>query len=335
MLQNIQALRALAALMVVGHHLGGSIVNSRFSNDIFYIGASGVDIFFVISGFIMVHSISMKPVGPQTFFKKRLIRVAPLYWMITLALGLSALSMPQLFRSVSAEPIDIIKSIAFLPYKNNLGSTTPILHVGWTLNYEMFFYVVFAVTLFMNYSIKFTVLISSTFILLLAILGSFTNFSNPIITFYTNNILIEFIFGMIIGLIHGRIILLKNYISFAIVTLGFAGLLVSNNVLFGLPRFLVWGIPAFLIVIGSLSLEAKGFIAKHGFIQKLGASSYALYLIHPLILAILVRVLAKINSAPMVAFIAIVFLIITIYAALLINRYVEIPLSKILSKKSL
>jgi exopolysaccharide production protein ExoZ len=137
MISNLQLLRALAALGVVFYHTAFTFnggVHTEFQ---------GVAVFFVISGFIMTH-ITRDDSGH--FFTQRLIRIVPLYWLCTLPF------LAMWFKGTGRAWADasiahIVESLFFIPYRDVNGDTLPLLGVGWTLNLEMFFYAVFALSL--------------------------------------------------------------------------------------------------------------------------------------------------------------------------------------------
>jgi exopolysaccharide production protein ExoZ len=119
------------------------------------IGAAGVDLFFIISGFIIVYAsepLFGKPAGPQVFFLRRLIRIAPLYWTVTAFFIVLFLASPNGFAATIAASNTsigaIIASFMFLPFARPDGTMFPLHSVGWTLNYEVFFYVIFEALLF-------------------------------------------------------------------------------------------------------------------------------------------------------------------------------------------
>jgi exopolysaccharide production protein ExoZ len=125
MLSSIQVLRGVAAVMVVLFHVLG-----------FQIGSAGVDIFFVISGFIMFHTnreVFGHAGAAILFLKRRILRVAPLYWLCTAF----ALWPKTELKTLAA-------SVLFVPVRSGDGSIHTVLAPGWTLNFEMFFYIVFA-----------------------------------------------------------------------------------------------------------------------------------------------------------------------------------------------
>jgi exopolysaccharide production protein ExoZ len=136
MIKPIQYLRALAALSVVWYHANLEYGGTPFNG-------AGVDVFFVISGFIMVYTTKS---SAWEFAKNRLIRVVPLYWLATvLLLALCALG---LFHTIQVTPMRIIKSFLFIPYAGG-----PVLNPGWTLSYEMAFYAIFAFSLLVKRSL--------------------------------------------------------------------------------------------------------------------------------------------------------------------------------------
>jgi exopolysaccharide production protein ExoZ len=102
-------------------------------------GASGVDIFFVISGFVMAHT-TRDSTDAVTFFRKRIARIVPLYWIALLWTARHALPSPD---------ADLLKDFFFVPHWSTEfpNSVNPILRQGFTLNYEMFFYALFALAM--------------------------------------------------------------------------------------------------------------------------------------------------------------------------------------------
>ena len=136
-LAPIQGLRAIAALSVSVVHFNTLwlILQGRGSEPmILYPLASGVDIFFVISGFIMVYSTERlfgQAHAPLVFLAKRLARIVPLYWL--------TMSIAILVQQTPIDPITLIKSYLFMPFATPDGEMHPIYGIGWTLEFEIFF----------------------------------------------------------------------------------------------------------------------------------------------------------------------------------------------------
>ncbi len=261
-LYSIQALRGIAAVLVTAFHF--------FPNE-FIVGAAGVDIFFVISGLIM-GTIGVNE-RPLVFLCKRIIRIAPLYWLFTFVMCLGAIAGVYSQFSFNAETLT--KSLFFIPYWDQTGHVWPLMVVGWTLNLEMFFYIIFAAAIFLGRPILFTSLALASMV----ILGYTFDLKNAALNLWSSNLLLEFIAGLLLS----RFVL-PGKISLIAVILGVSGLAASNVFSLFDPeyRILVWGIPAFLIVAGCLSLEKRGYwpSAQLKPIQLIGDASYSLYLSH-------------------------------------------------------
>jgi exopolysaccharide production protein ExoZ len=145
-LPGIQILRGLAALLVLIHHVleeSQPLFGGHIPSPLVLLGASGVDIFFVISGFIMYytnrHRFGRKD-APVDFLGRRIIRIVPLYWLCTIAVVLLQIGGLYAHKKITGTTLGL--SLLFLPNAN-------IVHgVGWTLNYEMYFYAILAIWLF-------------------------------------------------------------------------------------------------------------------------------------------------------------------------------------------
>jgi len=154
-LYSIQALRAIAASLVVVLHTyayleARDLISS--TPDLVESGRAGVDIFFVISGFIMTYISGDsfgKPSASKDFLIKRIIRIVPIYWFYTLIMAALLLLVPHLFSDgKSFDLTHAITSFLFIPWENNSGFLKPVLQVGWTLNFEMYFYLIVTLLLF-------------------------------------------------------------------------------------------------------------------------------------------------------------------------------------------
>lgn len=258
---GVQYLRGIAALMVVLHH-----AQTPFGVTWFEGGASGVDIFFVISGFIMaLTTAKFDPAGDRLaqaaeFLKRRFLRVVPLYWLF---LCVAALMWGAL------DEQGLWKDLLFIPrqHPTATGEIWPRLIPGWTINYEVFFYVVFAAAMLAG---RLRMLAVGAALLACVAAGALTTWNAAPGRFWTNSIVIEFLFG--IAAYHG----LQRWTvpaPWVVLVLG-VGLLMLPT---GLPRFLDSGIPALLIVVAAVQL-AQGTDWRR--LHALGDASYSLYLVH-------------------------------------------------------
>jgi exopolysaccharide production protein ExoZ len=144
---SVQYLRAAAALSVLVFHKFQDVL--VFHHDVFHFIKYGVDLFFVISGFIMLALTQGRPIAPKRFIYDRLTRIVPLYWLVTAVVFLLVRLNFPIYMSSSSIPL-FFKSLFFIPSDNGHGHIYPTLFLGWTLNYEMFFYTVFCLTLFLR-----------------------------------------------------------------------------------------------------------------------------------------------------------------------------------------
>ncbi len=256
MLVSIQYLRAIAALVVVTLHSGWSHTQ---------LGHIGVDIFFVISGFVIESTSRGKQ--PLAFLQARLIRVAPFYWLMTLAWAL--VEPPSASR--------LAASLLFLPTLNELGEVHPVLGVGWTLYFEMFFYLTFAVGMFMGERRLETV--TALFVVLVVAKAVFD--WDRVYSFVVDPLLFEFLAGAWIFRLRERYGLAPARVSFALIGLTVVFLLFRLDVSPWTPwRFVLWGIPACLLVAGMLGLEDAKQMPRQPLFLLLGSASYSLYLTH-------------------------------------------------------
>ena len=273
LIHPIQYLRGVAALMVVWHHGVGQLpgLETYFP---FRFGTSGVDLFFVISGFIMVVTTAGRDVTPTEFIARRFVRVVPLYWVLTLALAATALLAPSLFRSVTLTAGSLAQSLLFIPHfsPSHAGMIWPVLVPGWTLNYEMFFYVVFAASLAFRRSLAILCVSLATLVATGYLLGPF---AQAIARTYTDPILLEFVAGALIGHLWLAGVKLPFAPSVIAILLG-AGLLLRRDAppLENYTQLL----GAVLLVCGVLNSRILPW--RNGLLRALGDASYSIYLTH-------------------------------------------------------
>lgn len=347
MIKNIQSLRAIAACLVVFYHLQASLNSYLGARLHTSFGASGVDIFFVISGFIMFHTNRGFERSPGQFLKDRFIRIVPLYWIGT-ALILILLSFgknPDGVQKVDAG--DIIMSLLFIPNIRADGNAAPVLTLGWTLIYEMFFYGLFAALMFLRNRQMMLLLLGAVF-LLLTVAGKIYPVDNYSLMYFSSPIMLEFIMGGLLALWYTDQVKSARVFNVNVLWAGLAlgvALIIATELLkfrFYEPsnalRPLLFGIPAMLIVGCALKLEQQGHAWRSGFVQLLGAASYSLYLFHPVIIqtsSIATSRIIKLLSPGYtpdswfgwfaVAATAVISIAAALMAAVIIYRLVELP----------
>lgn len=281
MINSIQILRGIAALLVVYAHI--EFMNVK-------IGNFGVDIFFVISGFIIAYMVSK---DISSFLYRRIVRIIPLYYSMTLFTAALAIAKPGWFKHVIVNAETLIKSLLFIPYR--LHDSGPVLSLGWTLNMEMFFYAVTFVCILV-FDQKLSVWACQLLLFVLVIVFQFVEpFSYPI-AFYSQGIVLEFVLGSLLYYIWKNQTLSRNSLLRTLfISLGAAALPFMCYADYALKydRLFIFGFPAFFLANAMLMLEP--YINKENrFIQTailIGDASYAMYLAHPFIIYAFIRLI--------------------------------------------
>lgn len=279
MVRSIQYLRAIAALMVVCVHCSEQLKRlGDHELPLADVLPAGVDIFFVISGFVIWYATDRKNSRPLEFFLMRIARIGPPYWFVTLLLSAVALFAPFLLSSTKFDAPHIAASLLFVPWPHpKLDRYWPMLIPGWTLNYEMMFYLLFAFALVLSRTRRLVAIVS--ILAGLALLGA-TAKPSGVLGVYTHSIILEFGFGVLLGAAFTSGVRVGKLNSIVLLGLGI-GLLVLLSP-FGLPRSVAAGIPALLICCGSVFLDED--IPKSKTALFLGDASYSIYLTHVLAL---------------------------------------------------
>lgn len=329
MLLNIQVLRAVAAYLVVLVHLGTLLFAVGVSGESTLIGNCGVDLFFVISGYLMILTTAEKSPSASHFIVNRVIRVVPMYWLCTLGVFTIALFAPSLLISTSATVDGLVESLLFIPFEKYHGQVQPILFLGWTLNYEMFFYCIFALSLLLprRLSVVAALIVIST----MPLFGLLFAPMSVIVRFYVDPIMLEFVMGMMCALALAR----WRPLSLAA---AWTALIAGGAVMLGRYHFVplgeraLWsGLPATAILCGAISLEMHGRVWRNGFMQLLGASSYSLYLIHPFVIQAFAKVVpvSAVAGSPVLPISAILIVLLLVGGvAIALHRTIERPLTR-------
>jgi exopolysaccharide production protein ExoZ len=282
-LLTIQALRAFAAASVVVHHiLVVAVQKAGYQYQFPSTAAAGVDLFFLISGFIMVYT-HFEDFGEvrssASFIWRRVIRVVPLYWIATTATVVLLLLVPGAFSTQKLDWNNVVPSYLLLLSREPNGSLNTILPTGWSLCYEMYFYVLFALLLLLSRRM-FVIAAGAVFATGLAIYAA--GISVPAwATVATNPLLLEFYLGTLVAFLFIQ----GHYLPTLLAIVGVAASILAVLIL-GDPgpndwmmRVLYWGLPAAIILSATISLERAGLRVPR-FLIALGESSYSLYLFH-------------------------------------------------------
>ena len=264
MINNLQVLRAFAAINVVYFHI---IVTSATydvpTQRLSFLegwGENGVDLFFVISGFVMLHTQMQKKRNTWDFMVSRLIRIVPAYWFITTLVLVLFILFPHIFRATTPTPLWITTSYLFM--SRFITGMNPLVYVGWTLEWEMLFYIVFGVSLLFKTWTR-------SIVFVLTVLCSIVIFSN-------NMIIFEFFFGMLAAWAFNRV---KIGVISANIIWGVGAFLLATSLNAtlrhaGIGRVAMWGVPSLMVLFGAINSKQ----IKAGLLTYIGDASYSIYL---------------------------------------------------------
>jgi exopolysaccharide production protein ExoZ len=246
----------------------------------FPIGEWGVDIFFVVSGYIMWATTVSGSRGIFAFWTARVLRVVPIYWFFTTLYIAVALVLPHTLFNAGLDLTHIIKSYFFIPASHpTLHGPVPVYQPGWTLNYEMYFYFLFGFCLLVPQLVPRLVGIVG-FLVLLVLIGIVTAPVNPIGDVWTNTILLDFAVGIVLAWFAPRLQRLPPAFGFILIgaALVWALTALTRDVL--PPRIVSFAPPAIAMVTGCLILEplARKYPNRLGLL--IGDASYSIYLAH-------------------------------------------------------
>lgn len=274
MKNNLQALRGVAAIMVVLFHTVNGLHISHEGAAIWrvftYWGQAGVDLFFVISGFVMVYAQARSPKTLGVFLRGRAIRILPLYWLLTMTMVALLLAVPQMFNAMRFDPLLTLTSLTMTTWA--VLRDFPVVYVGWTLEYEILFYLVFGLAMAVM-PLPWTVVpVTAVFGLGMA-------------TGLLNDTGLEFVFGMLIGLAALRWQRLPG--AWLVLALGLSGFAATIPGDLAGARVVLWGVPAGLVVLALVFLPQT----TNRTMIWLGAASYSIYLVQVLAIPLALRLL--------------------------------------------
>jgi len=269
---SIQYMRAIAAILVVVSHISvKSWTHAHYAIDWGKYGILGVDIFFIISGYIMMFIAHKKENNMKLFLKSRFIRIIPLYWILSLVSLSVYLYNPSIVNSSTGDTT-ILSSFLLIP-----GNGTFLVATGWTLTYEIYFYFLFSIALLFKSHYRYVGLM-----LIMILLVGYGSLFNDESLFFSDKLL-EFSVGMLAYMTHKSL-----KIGPAIILFLFLSALLAFPSLEGKAHIIQYGISATLFFVGMIHLEP--FFRKYRTVwiaiifEKIGESSYSLYLTHLFVL---------------------------------------------------
>lgn len=336
---SIQYLRGLAAVLVLASH---ALLYPLVEHELAYgrLGWLGVILFFVISGFIMVAVTGEGRFSALDFLRRRAIRVVPMYWAATLLAAALALLVPQLFKTTVYDTGQLLLSLIFVPFYNPVsGGIHPLYKLGWTLNYEVFFYVCFALLAFLGARAR-VVWLTIAFTALAA-MGVLLRPEPAIADFYTSFMPLAFCAGAWLGLatLSGRLAMLSKPAIAVIAVLGVLGLLEGfafNRAGLVEDAFAFIGFATFATVLVLLAIRFELSLPRLAILEWIGDASYSIYLIHIYAVAVVAGLayhLMDVGNVWADDIVAAVSVVVGTLAGLLLYRFVEKPALRFFSAR--
>lgn len=337
-LELIEISRGVAAILVVCFHATGIVAAGKYFGTIplhgmFNFGYSGVDFFFVLSGFIIYSSTAMQHQDRSAinlYLKRRLIRIYPIYWVVALLFLPLFLLYGQISAAQGIGFQEVFRDFALLPRDDR-----PFVAVAWTLRHEMLFYFSF-ILFFINVRLAWLYFLAWFGLILYAHVASLS-LDFYITKFYLDLHNIEFIFGIVVA----WFVISRDWdtpvwcfpVGLALFAIGATYEVVFHNGVSVeyLDYHIIFGVASLLIIAGvsTMTLKSDSLLKKVAIF--FGRASYSVYLIHYLVLSVLVKILVKANIYPEVGFLLLVIMGLIIGGG--VYQYIERPLLKVVRLK--
>lgn len=315
---SMHYLRAAAALAVVVFH---SLSNTGWD---FALGAAGIHLFFTLSGFMMWSIAGEGATRPVPFLVGRARRIVPMYWIATMVAVCSTWVAPGVFYQATRSIPMVVKSLFFIPQIGTEGGIFPVLYQGWTLQYEMFFYALFALCLLVPQRGRLRLL--CVIFTMLALAGMAFKPVSPALHTYTDPICLEFLAGVLVARFRWRVASPRVALHLAVWGAIIFCLSDSFERELGFASPVILAVTTSTLIVGLLSLEGQGRMARRPVLLLLGEASFSIYLFQSLG-SVLVSLLAA-DAHPLVG--ALVYSLGATATGVLIHLLVEKPLTRVL-----
>ena len=314
-LNGIQMLRGLAAFAVVIYHIQllaekNGIINQIIVNNISENLYVGVDIFFVISGFIMAKTVVGSDISGLEFIRRRIIRIVPLYWVLTFFLFTSINLISNVMQISSYSYRQLLASLFFS--SDIFYMSVPIIDQGWTLEFEMFFYILISICLIFTRK-RNALMLTGVTLILICLLGA-------------NQMFLEFVIGITVYYINKFIYLKEILFKFTAIFAVLIFLLLFSMDYSSDLRVVVYGIPCALMLLACANIN----LAPTNRLVVLGEISYSLYLSQSLLLFWFVKGSVLITNQLLQFFCLFILIPIScVVIAFFIHKFIEIPLTNL------
>ena len=342
-LETIQFLRGVAVVVVVISHAMHELAallegHLRSFDEKRFPGDFGVDLFFVISGFIMVYvcrDLFARPGAMADFVRRRLVRIVPLYWiMTTMMIGVVVL-LPNNVDTATNDPGQWLASYFFIPYQRlSDGLVRPVLGLGWSLQYEMLFYGLFALGLL--FPRRYAIPLVTGLIFAAWFVGDHLTGAGALAQFLSRPIIFEFVAGMFLGwvFVAGQRVPLNLCLGLGIIGVGLLFAAPAFDDIVDLSRHIVYGIPALLILAAFILPPEAEHVRVGRAALEVGETSFATYLTHPFVLGLMSLVASRLDLPVLVgpqifsAGYVIVACLACVTVGYLVHHHLDLPLTR-------
>ena len=337
MLYSLHLLRTIAAIMVVAYHASGVFALDKYFNDDFLynilsFGDAGVEIFFVLSGFVIAYAHSKdigKPANVRAYILKRVIRIYPVYWFVFLSVFFVGSSL-GFSDKLPNDWIVLIKSLLLFPMDKEVvgGTGAPVIVVAWSLQYEMMFYFIFSIAIAWKskgYVFLSVIILTTPFVFG----GGF--FYDMIFSLYTINFLLGvLVFYTLRVFPRGRECLVLGIGMFVVL----AVMEIYYGQGFSTYRSVLYGISAAFVLMGVVGMENKGFDFKNKFFSMGGNASYSMYILHFPVLSVVAKIAVGLELEGRIHMISVfLFSIVLVFSlSIFIFYFLERPMTRYLRR---
>lgn len=293
----------------------------------FTFGSAGVDLFFIISGYIMCEATHARRIDFVSFMKARFFRIVPLYWLLSLVALAAFLLMPGKVNS-SGGQTDVLRSFLLWPSAGKY-----LIQNGWTLSYEFLFYGLFALGLGFG---RYRYLVAASAIIAMVLIGQWFEPHGVWGAFITNAILLEFGMGIAAFHLFRRGFRAGPASSALLIAAAVTGFILAGEVGPADNRVMGYGLPSLALFIAVRSLEGRTLRFDRSvagrLLAALGDSSYAMYLVHPFILVAAVSALSGLGLASNTGLMISAMFVGSMVAGWYCHRMLEIPLTRLMTR---
>ncbi|WP_145585831.1 acyltransferase family protein [Yersinia kristensenii] len=349
---GITALRGLAASLVLIVHSSSLLGFKHNISPLTTLTNIGVDIFFIISGFIITYAhwddFGKGGAAITNFFKKRILRIYPMYFLFTILTAIAVYLLPQLFSAMKSSNELLLKSLLFLPSEMTDYSISLLLAVAWTLSFEVLFYIIFSTTLLFNR----TVAIRTILLMLIAwaVLAMTITSDNYMISFFASTLPLEFLFGVVLCVAYKKerihLSVMKNKKigpAFLILMAAFSLIVfcfifpIEQRELRGNARFLYFGVPSVFIFMAFLNNAVNETSVSGKLVKLIGNASYVTYLSHFMTIGCIKFVMNRITWLQEINLLITVIIscIVCTLVGITVHKVIEVPIARFLKGRTI